>query len=164
MKNKIIRAVIYMVICIVIYLVIYSYTTQINAKNKNNIYESTAIYPNYRNDYVKKYIETLKTNNYEAGFDMLDDSAKKSFNNDLKQYSEHITNLARKMNNTENGLIINLIDELSMKQYNLIEYDIISKDYEYIIGNEVYFSEEHKLFTEFKLIEYSPNVFEIYIK
>ncbi|MDD2375851.1 MAG: hypothetical protein PHD15_01170 [Clostridia bacterium] len=164
MKNKIIITVIFIVICIVIYIVIYSYTTQINVKNKNNTYESTSMYENYRVDYVNKYIETLKNNNYEVGFNMLDDSTKKSFNNNLKQYSEYITNLTRNMNKTDNGITINLINDLFMKNCNIIEYEIISKDCEYIKDNEVYFSEQYTLFSEFKLIEYSPNVFKIYIK
>ena len=164
MKDKIIKLIIFIGGCIIIYLVIYGYTTQINDKNKNNTYESISVYENYRIDYVNKYIETLKNNNFEEGYNMLDDSAKKGFNNDLKQYSEYIMNLTRNMNRTKDGLIINVINNLSMKNYNVIEYEIISKDYAYIVNNESYFSEQYSLFNEFKLIEYSPNVFEIYIK
>jgi len=164
MRSKLIKSVLLAVCCIVIYSVIYNYTTQINSINKNNTYESDAVYKNYRIDYINKYVETIKTNNYQGGFNMLDDDAKKYFNDNLVQYSEYIINLTRGMNKTNDGLKINLVDEVYMKKYNIIEYELISKDYEYIENNEVYFSGEHTIFKQFKLIELSPNVFQIYIR
>ena len=92
MRSKLIKSVLLAVCCIVIYSVIYNYTTQINSINKNNTYESDAVYKNYRIDYINKYVETIKTNNYQGGFNMLDDDAKKYFNDNLVQYSEYIIN------------------------------------------------------------------------
>lgn len=164
MRNRMILIIIFVIACMIIYSFVFSYTTQINHINKNNTYEVTSVYENYRIDFVNKYIETLKNYDYAAGFDMIDDSAKANFSNDLNKYTEYIINQTRNMNKTIDGLNINLQDEYYMKKYNIIEYDIISKDYEYTKDNETYFSEEYKVFNEFKLIEYSPNVFKIYIK
>lgn len=164
MKNKIIRSVIFIVVCIVIYFVIYNYTSQINGINKNNKYESTSKYENYRNDFINKYIETLKNNSYETGFNMLSEDSKKIFNNDLKVYSEQILETTRIMNRMKNGISINFINEFNMKKYNLIEYKIVSNKYEYIKDNEVYYSDEYSIFKKFYLVEYSPNVFKIDIE
>lgn len=159
MKNIIISLIVF----VSIYLMIYGYTTQINAINKNNTYEPKIDNENYRLNYVNKYIETIKTNNFESGFNMLTDSSKKNFNNDLGQYSTQIANIIKNMNKTDNGIRINIINDFYTKEFNEVEYEIISKEFEYIQNNEVYFSEEHKLFEEFKLIEYSPNLFKIHI-
>jgi NADH:ubiquinone oxidoreductase subunit 3 (subunit A) len=164
MKNKLISISIILIVCIVIYLIIYNYTTQINAINKNNTYESTNNSENNRLNFVNDYITTLKNNDFESGFNMLDTETKGKFNNDLNNYIQYIMNLTRDMNRLDNGLIIRETDSLYMKKYNIIEYELISNEFEYTINNEEYFSEEHTVFSEFKLIEYSPNVYEIQIR
>lgn len=164
MKNKIITSVIFIIVCIVIYFLLYNYTSQIDGINKNNKYESTSKYVNYRNDFITKYIETLKNNDFENGFNMLSEDSKKIFNNNLKIYKEQIMEATRIMNRSKDGISINIISELNMKKYNLIEYKIVSQKYEFITDNEVNYLDEFLIFKKFHLVEYSPNVFKIDIE
>lgn len=164
MRNKIISIGIFIAVCIVIYFIVYNYTSQINIKNRNNTFESTGNDVNYRDEYVQKYVQTLVNSNFSEGFAMLSEDSKNSFNNDLKRYTEQIVNATRILNRTQGGIEINLINEFNMKKYNKLEYDIISKSYDYIQNNEKYFADQFSVFKEFYLIEYSPNVFKIEIQ
>lgn len=164
MKDKIIKIVIFIIVCIVIYFAIYNYTSQINSKNKNNTYESTSESENYREDYINKYIETLVSYNFSNGFEMLSDNSKKIFSNDVSRYSEQIMNTTKIMNRMPGGLTLDLVNEFNMKKYIMIEYELLSKSYDYIQNNDTYYADEFSVFKTINLIEYSPNVFKIDIK
>lgn len=164
MKNKIIKIIVFIIACIVIYFVVYNYTSQINSKNKNNTYESTSESVNYREDYINKYIATLLNGNFSEGYEMLSDNSKSLFKNDLSRYSEQIFNTTKIINRAPGGLTINLVNEFNMKKYIKLEYELVSKSYEYIQNNETYYADQFSIFKKFSLIEYSPNVYKIDIQ
>jgi len=130
----------------------------------NNTYEETKVYINKQSDFVKQYIETLKSNKYADGFNMLDSDTKKSFNDDLNKYTKYILEKTEKMNKNTEGTFNNIVNEIYLKSSKVTKYDIISKKYTYRIAGEIDVIQEFIIFDKFNVIEYSPNVFVISLK
>jgi primase-polymerase (primpol)-like protein len=130
----------------------------------NNTYEKTNIYVSKQSDFVKKYIETIKSNKYAEGFDMLDSDTKMSFNSDLGKYTEFIIDKTAKMNKDDNGTFNNIVNEIYLKSEKVTKYDIISKKYTYRIAGVIDVIEEFIVFDKFNVIEYAPNNFFISLK
>lgn len=163
MNKGVIRFCILIMICILTYSVIYNYTNQINNMSSNT-YQESKVYTSKQSDFVKQYIETINSNKYADGFNMLDSNTKDRFNNDLSKYTEYIIETTKKMNKNPNGTFANIVNEKYLKSTKLTKYDLISKKYTYMIASETDVIHEFSVFDKFNVIEYSPNEFAISLK
>ncbi|MBR1884023.1 MAG: hypothetical protein IJ809_03655 [Clostridia bacterium] len=146
-KNKV---MIFFMFLMAAYFIGINFLKQIDKTNSNNTYVSLNLVYSSKEEYIEEYIENIKNNNFEAAYNMLDNSSKEKFGNVLSEFREYAKRNYKEVKSEVWKLNINKLSEEVLRNVSIYNYEVLDGD-----------DKDLMLIPKITVYEYAINVFKI---